>query len=274
MRLDHETLATVPWDLVVADEAQHIKNATSSTARNLRTIESRCRVALTGTPVENNLTELWAILDWATPGLLGSRAAFRKVWAAPIESGVDAVGGAPLRPARRAVPAAAAQVRPRHRPRAAGQDRDRPGPRADPRAGGALRVAGPRVDGPHRARRRGHPPRPGARAAHRAEADLQPPRPLPAPAQRPAQGPLGEARRLRRAARHDPRRERLGAGLHPVRRHGAPARTAPGRRLDPDALPPRRHPGPRPRADGARTSRTAPPRSSCSRSRPAAPAST
>ncbi len=89
MRRDHRALATVPWDLVVADEAQHIKNATSSTARNLRTIESRCRVALTGTPVENNLTELWAILDWATPGLLGSRNAFRKVWAAPIESGVD-----------------------------------------------------------------------------------------------------------------------------------------------------------------------------------------
>ena len=89
MRRDHETLATVPWDLVVADEAQHIKNASSSTARNLRSIPSRCRVALTGTPVENNLAELWAILDWATPGLLGSRNAFRKVWAAPIESGVD-----------------------------------------------------------------------------------------------------------------------------------------------------------------------------------------
>ena len=89
MRRDHRTLAGVAWDLVVADEAQHIKNATSSTARNLRTIESRCRVALTGTPVENNLTELWAILDWATPGLLGSRNAFRKVWAAPIESGAD-----------------------------------------------------------------------------------------------------------------------------------------------------------------------------------------
>jgi superfamily II DNA or RNA helicase len=89
MRADHATLATVHWDLVVADEAQHIKNATSSTARNLRLIGSRCRVALTGTPVENNLTELWAILDWATPGLLGSRNAFRKVWAAPIESGVD-----------------------------------------------------------------------------------------------------------------------------------------------------------------------------------------
>ena len=82
-------LAATSWDLVVADEAQHIKNARSTTARNLRTLRSRCRVALTGTPVENDLTELWAILDWATPGLLGSRNAFRKVWAAPIESGVD-----------------------------------------------------------------------------------------------------------------------------------------------------------------------------------------
>ena len=50
---------------------------------------SAARVALTGTPVENNLTELWAILDWATPGLLGSRQAFRKVWAGPIESGLE-----------------------------------------------------------------------------------------------------------------------------------------------------------------------------------------
>jgi SNF2 family DNA or RNA helicase len=44
---------------------------------------------MTGTPVENNLTELWAILDWATPGLLGSRLAFRKRWAAQVEAGVD-----------------------------------------------------------------------------------------------------------------------------------------------------------------------------------------
>ncbi|CUR60365.1 SNF2-related protein [metagenome] len=87
MRLDHATLAAVPWDLVVADEAQHVKNPQSSTARALRSIGSTARVALTGTPVENNLTELWAILDWAIPGLLGSRNAFRKVWAAPIESG-------------------------------------------------------------------------------------------------------------------------------------------------------------------------------------------
>ncbi|MBS2940136.1 DEAD/DEAH box helicase [Nocardioides sp. J2M5] len=89
MRNDAALLAEVPWDLVVADEAQHVKNARSAAARALRTIPSAARVALTGTPVENDLTELWAILDWAIPGLLGSRNAFRKVWAGPIESGLE-----------------------------------------------------------------------------------------------------------------------------------------------------------------------------------------
>jgi SNF2 family DNA or RNA helicase len=95
LRSDHGTrdasgprLRDVAWGLVVADEAQHVKNAASAAARALRAIPGTARVALTGTPVENNLSELWAILDWAIPGLLGSRNAFRKVWAAPIESGV------------------------------------------------------------------------------------------------------------------------------------------------------------------------------------------
>lgn len=82
-------LAEVTWGLVVADEAQHVKNSRSTTARGLRSIGSGARVALTGTPVENDLTELWSILDWCIPGLLGSRQAFRRVWAAPIEAGVD-----------------------------------------------------------------------------------------------------------------------------------------------------------------------------------------
>ena len=89
MRVSAEALAQVRWGLVVADEAQHIKNARSSTARALRAIPHGARIAMTGTPVENNLTELWAILDWATPGLLGSRLAFRKRWAAQVEAGVD-----------------------------------------------------------------------------------------------------------------------------------------------------------------------------------------
>jgi superfamily II DNA or RNA helicase len=89
MRVSVEELSTVEWGLVVADEAQHVKNSRRSTAKALRAIPHGARVALTGTPVENNLTELWAILDWATPGLLGSRLAFRKRWAAQIESRVD-----------------------------------------------------------------------------------------------------------------------------------------------------------------------------------------
>ena len=88
---DTPALASVDWDLVVADEAQHVKNPRAAAARALRGVAegTTARVALTGTPVENNLTDLWAILDWAIPGLLGSRLAFRRVWAAPIESGLE-----------------------------------------------------------------------------------------------------------------------------------------------------------------------------------------
>ena len=87
MRLDVRRLTEVSWDLVVADEAQHVKNPRSDTAQALRHLPAHARVALTGTPVENNLTDLWAILDWTTPGLLGTLAEFRTRWAQPIEAG-------------------------------------------------------------------------------------------------------------------------------------------------------------------------------------------
>ncbi|MFI9345581.1 DEAD/DEAH box helicase [Streptomyces sp. NPDC052773] len=90
MRLDARRLAEVPWGLVVADEAQHVKNPYAATARALRSIGARARVALTGTPVENNLSELWAILDWTTPGLLGRLGTFRARYAQAVESGRDA----------------------------------------------------------------------------------------------------------------------------------------------------------------------------------------
>ncbi|MFF4349805.1 DEAD/DEAH box helicase [Streptomyces sp. NPDC001530] len=89
MRLDAPRLAEVAWGMVVADEAQHVKNPYSATARALRTIGARARVALTGTPVENNLSELWAILDWTTPGLLGRLGTFRTRYAQAVESGQD-----------------------------------------------------------------------------------------------------------------------------------------------------------------------------------------
>ncbi|MEU0721080.1 DEAD/DEAH box helicase [Streptomyces lavendulocolor] len=89
MRLDAARLARVPWGMVVADEAQHVKNPYSATARQLRTIGAKARVALTGTPVENNLSELWAVLDWTTPGLLGRLGTFRSRYARAVEEGTD-----------------------------------------------------------------------------------------------------------------------------------------------------------------------------------------
>ncbi|MET8999820.1 DEAD/DEAH box helicase [Amycolatopsis sp. NPDC004169] len=87
LRADPAPLAAVRWGLLVADEAQHVKNHRSGTAKALRLVPSAARVALTGTPVENTLSELWAILDWTTPGLLGSSGEFRARWAKPIEAG-------------------------------------------------------------------------------------------------------------------------------------------------------------------------------------------
>ncbi|WP_405547705.1 DEAD/DEAH box helicase [Streptomyces phaeochromogenes] len=89
LRRDRDALAENAWSLIAADEAQHVKNPYAVTARELRALPARARVALTGTPVENNLSELWALLDWTTPGLLGSLTAFRDRHARAIESGED-----------------------------------------------------------------------------------------------------------------------------------------------------------------------------------------
>ncbi|MFG2353237.1 SNF2-related protein [Streptomyces sp. NPDC048521] len=89
MRSAAGRLAEQPWGMVVADEAQHVKNPYSATAKALRTIPAPARVALTGTPVENNLSELWALLDWTTPGLLGPLKSFRARHARAVENGED-----------------------------------------------------------------------------------------------------------------------------------------------------------------------------------------
>ncbi|AYN38655.1 DEAD/DEAH box helicase [Streptomyces dangxiongensis] len=89
MRSTAARLAEQPWGMVVADEAQHVKNPYSATAKALRTIPAPARVALTGTPVENNLSELWALLDWTTPGLLGPLKSFRARHARAVENGED-----------------------------------------------------------------------------------------------------------------------------------------------------------------------------------------
>ena len=73
---DLDVLEKVDWSTVVLDEAQAIKNPASETAQQLRRLEAHCRVALTGTPIENGLGDLWAIMDFCNPGLLGARNRF------------------------------------------------------------------------------------------------------------------------------------------------------------------------------------------------------
>jgi SNF2 family DNA or RNA helicase len=73
------------WNRVVLDEAQAVKNSLSRGAKAVRRLEAGHRVALTGTPVENRLAELWSIMDFLNPGLLGSSEAFRTRYAIPVE---------------------------------------------------------------------------------------------------------------------------------------------------------------------------------------------
>jgi SNF2 family DNA or RNA helicase len=94
---DADLLAATQWDRIVLDEAQHVKNATSVTARAIRRIPARHRVALTGTPVENRLTELWSIADFLNPGILGPASIFRARYSVPVERYADADAAARLR---------------------------------------------------------------------------------------------------------------------------------------------------------------------------------
>ncbi|MDQ1479406.1 MAG: hypothetical protein QOI44_267, partial [Actinomycetota bacterium] len=73
---DVEAIAEVKWERIVLDEAQAIKNSANDTSQQLRRIPARTRIALTGTPIENGLGDLWSILDFTNPGLVGPRPQF------------------------------------------------------------------------------------------------------------------------------------------------------------------------------------------------------
>jgi SNF2 family DNA or RNA helicase len=82
---DEAFLTRVDWQGIVLDEAQNIKNPESRQSQTVRRLQAKCRIALTGTPLENRLLELWSILDFLNPGYLGSKAFFQKRFATPIE---------------------------------------------------------------------------------------------------------------------------------------------------------------------------------------------
>ncbi|MBW4491494.1 MAG: DEAD/DEAH box helicase [Trichocoleus desertorum ATA4-8-CV12] len=82
---DLKDLQTVTWQGVVLDEAQNIKNPEAKQSQAVRQLESHFRIALTGTPVENRLSELWSILDFLNPGYLGPKNFFQRRFAIPVE---------------------------------------------------------------------------------------------------------------------------------------------------------------------------------------------
>ncbi len=90
---DVDALAERTWDTVVLDEAQAIKNPASETAQQLRRIPGETRLALTGTPIENGLGDLWSILDFTNPGLVGTRPAFISQLQGEGEAALRALNG-------------------------------------------------------------------------------------------------------------------------------------------------------------------------------------
>jgi SNF2 family DNA or RNA helicase len=82
---DIDELADCQWNRVVLDEAQAVKNSLSRGAKAVRRLDAEHRVALTGTPVENRLAELWSVMDFLNPGLLGSPEVFKARYAVPVE---------------------------------------------------------------------------------------------------------------------------------------------------------------------------------------------
>ena len=86
---DFDALRGVPWAGLILDEAQNIKNPQAKQARAARALPAEYRVALTGTPVENNVGDLWSISEFLNPGLLGNQAEFRREFLVPIQARRD-----------------------------------------------------------------------------------------------------------------------------------------------------------------------------------------
>ncbi len=87
LRRDEEFLAKIPLKYAILDEAQNIKNPLSATARAAKRLKSDRRLALSGTPIENRLSEIWSIFDFVSPGLLGPLEKFEERYARPIDAG-------------------------------------------------------------------------------------------------------------------------------------------------------------------------------------------
>jgi non-specific serine/threonine protein kinase len=87
LRRDLDEILKYEYNTVILDEAQNIKNPNTITARSVRKIDAKLRLCLSGTPIENNLLELWSLFEFLMPGFLGSQSAFQKGFIKPIKDG-------------------------------------------------------------------------------------------------------------------------------------------------------------------------------------------
>ncbi|MFQ5808372.1 MAG: DEAD/DEAH box helicase [Armatimonadota bacterium] len=97
LRRDVAHLSRVKWAGVILDEAQNVKNAATKQFRAARSLRADYRIALTGTPVENNVGDLWSIMEFLNPGLLGSQQSYRERFLAPIQAEYDPEAAVRLR---------------------------------------------------------------------------------------------------------------------------------------------------------------------------------
>src|SRR5438309_8723658 len=94
---DQELLGKVRWGGVILDEAQNIKNPETKQAQAARSLPADYRIALTGTPVENHVGDLWSIMEFLNPGFLGTRAEFKRRFFIPIQANHDPEAGQRLK---------------------------------------------------------------------------------------------------------------------------------------------------------------------------------
>ena len=225
---DVEALAAVSWARVVLDEAQAIKNPANDTSQQLRRIPARSRIALTGTPIENGLGDLWAILDFANPGLVGPRPQFiarlssdGTTTRVEAEDALHALNGILVFRRTKAEPMIAAELPDQI------DELDRCAMTPE-QIGMYQALLDTLVTGTEPRGGREAAPGPDPRGDHRAQADLQPP--VGVPARRPpARRPFGQARPARGDRRRGVRGGRARAGVHALRRVGPAARRAPHR---------------------------------------------
>ena len=216
--------------MVVADEAQAIKNAGTKQARAVRALRARCRLALTGTPVENRLGDLWSIFAFSNPGLLGTEREF-SAFVKGLEAAPRTTAYGPLR----------ALVQPYILRRLKTQKQcvadlpDKTEVKAFcglSRKQTALYQQAVRGAGARPAGRRGHgPPGPGAVVPDPAQADLQPPLALAARRRAGIPEDSGKLHRLGELVDEIAAPPGQGAGVHPVQGDDRAAGRVPGRAL-------------------------------------------